>query len=395
MRIAIDARYLTAEYTGIGTFSIRFLEALSDLEPEHEFEVLVHESFTGKLQLGPNFRVHEHPAPAVSLASVSTIGRFLASLEPDLVHATFPLTSPAWRGPLISTFHDLQPMLDPDFHGARPWIQRAAYGAFYRWAYHGTLRRSLYVLCDSHYTRRQIQEWQPTYAGKCHVVHLGVGPEASLHPTPEEQERVFEERSLPDRFVLYLGSTRPNKNLVRMLDGFLKYKAAFPDDPVKWVMVVRPDRFFEPVLNRLRRDGLLGEVKILEQVTETEKRVLMARTEALLFVTLYEGFGLPVLEAQALGTPVLISRDGALPEVGGSAALAVDGHDSDSIMSGIVTILRDEQKRAELRQRGPQNAARFTWAAHARETLNVYEHLVQPMLEFPRNATQYPQRDIQ
>jgi glycosyltransferase involved in cell wall biosynthesis len=386
MRIALDARYLRSDYTGIGTFSARFLEALAALETEHEFEVVVHESFSGRLKLGSNFRVHEHPAPPVSMASVTSIGRFLADLQPDLVHTTFPLTSSWWMGPLVTTFHDLQPMLDPDFHGARPWYLRMAYGAFYRWAYQATLSRSLYVLCDSHYTRECVQSWQPAFAGKCHVVHLGVAPEAGVLPSLEERERITDERDLPERYVLYLGSTRPNKNLSRMLDGFLRYKAAFPEDPVKWVMVVRPDRFFEPVLSRLRRDGQLGEVRIIEQVTELEKRVLLAGAQALLFATLYEGFGLPVLEAQALGTPVLISREGSLPEVGGQAALAVDARDSGSIMSGLVTLLRDEQCRAELVRRGPEHAARFTWAQHARETLAVYEHLVEPLLEFPRHA---------
>ena len=328
MIVGIDARYLSADYSGIGTYSRELLQAMA-LEDgdEREYVVMVHSSFHDDLDLPDNFRVISDPANPVSLRTLTTLGDVFTREGADILHSHFPLAPRSFRGPSCLTLHDLQPLLDPDFTGLRPWPVRAGYDVFYRTVYPACLRRADAVVCVSQATSRLLC-W-------------------------------------------------PNKNLPRRLDAFEVFCREHPEhDDVKWVMVLKSDRFFDPLLAGIRDRSLLKRVQILEQVSESEKRAFYKSASLLYFVTKHEGFGLPVLEAQAQDLPVLASTHASLPEVAGRGALLADPDDTAAIAAALGRFFGEAGLAERLAELGRANVKRFSWRRAAREIIDMYDHLL-------------------
>ncbi len=379
MKIFIDARYLRSAFSGIATYSELLLTAMGRLDQHNSYTILTHSSYRGDLDLPSNFTVIEDDARPVSLRTLFTLQNLVQLYEPDIFHSLMPLWPLALRKNYhtVATIFDLQPILDPYFTSGRGAIKRRAYDIFYYFAYRQCFTLADYLIAISYATKRDVARCFPAAAENLLVVHPGYDAEVTEPPTDEQLALITEKFDLPQRYILYLGSTRPNKNLTRMLDAYEEFLRRHPDDKdLRWVMVLKPDRFFDPFFAAVRKKGLLRQVQILEQVTELEKRILYHNAKLLYFPTMFEGFGLPVLEAQGNGLPVLVSTHSALPEVAGKAAVFVDAEDVTSIADGLETALYDTAVRAEIINLGYENIKRFSWDAAAQETINMYEHLL-------------------
>jgi alpha-1,3-rhamnosyl/mannosyltransferase len=379
MKIFIDARYIQSTYSGIGTYSELLIQALARQDTENQYTVLVHSSFRGDLDLPENFEVIEDDARPVSFATLFRLQKLVRKYDPHIFHAMMPMWPMALRRDVntVATVYDLQPLLDPYFTSARPAIIRKLYDLFYGVFYRRCFMMADYLIAISHATRHDIARVLPRAAEHTIVIYPGFETEVTTAPTQEQMEMVKEKYDLPERFILYLGSTRPNKNLSRMLDAYQELLKRHPEEKdLRWVMVLKPDRFFDPFFAALRNKGLLRQVHIYDQVSELEKRVLYRSARLLYFPTLFEGFGLPVLEAQGNGLPVLASTHSALPEVAGKGAVLVDAMDVKAITDGLETALYDEQVRAKIVEEGFKNIERFSWDAGAHEVVNMYEHLL-------------------
>lgn len=377
MRIAIDARYLSADFSGIGIYSKNQLEAISREDQSNEYTVFVHSSFRGQLALGPNFEVVHDPARPVSLRTVSTLQTTVSQYGVDLLHSYYPLVPLLWNKKLAVTVHDLQPLLDPEFTGQRRRLTRSLYDLFYHVTYPAALRKSNCLVSVSYATKEYLTSLFPELSDKILVVHEGVSPESYQQPTEEQIERVREKYDIPDRFIFYIGSTRPNKNLSAMLDAFEQFLERNPEqEDLYWVMVLNSDRFFDPLFARIRERGLLRRIHIHEQVSEAEKRVFYHLATLLYFVTKFEGFGLPVLEAQAMGLPVLASTHGALPEIAGQAAILCDPFDTEAVVEGLELFFHDPDLGDRMITAGKENVKRFTWQKAAKEIVDMYNHVL-------------------
>lgn len=377
MRICVDARYLGAEYSGIGVYTANILEKLAQVDHENEYVVVVHSSFRGDLELADNFEVVADDARPVSLRTLFGIHRVAAAHGAEVIHSMHPLGPLLWRGRQVLMLYDLQPLLDPDFTGRRNRLSRRAYDLFYGWSYPACMKKADYIVSTSHATREYLRALFPELAGKVLVVHGGVPPESMRVPGAEEIARVRDKYDLPSRYLFYIGSTRPNKNLQVMVDAFEQFIRSHPEqDGLHLVMILSQDRFFEPVFASIRRRNLLGRIHIHQQVTEQEKVVFYNQAELLYFVTKFEGFGLPVLEAQAQGLPVLASTHSALPEIAGASALLADADDIDDITGKLETFYAGPTLRERMVVSGRENIKRFTWDRVAREILNLYTHLL-------------------
>ena len=377
MRIIVDARYLKADYSGIGTYSADLLQALGRHDHSNEYIVLVHSSYRGDLELPDNFEIVTESARPVSLRTVSTLGHSLKKLNGDVLHSLMPLAPLTWNKRLVVTVFDLQPLLDPQFTARRSLPKKLLYDAFYRLIYPASLRRAEYILCISHSTKNDLLRLFPEAAEKLFVVPAGISEECFKAPLAEQIERVRQKYDIPERYLLYLGSTRPNKNLLRMVDAFEEFLQKNPKhEDLHFVMILKPDRFFDPLFAEIRQRGLLRRIQIHEQVNEAEKRVFLKEAWLLYFATMYEGFGLPVLEAQALGIPVLVSRHASLPEVAGKHALYCNPNDTESIVSALEQIHNDAALRQSLIEHGPANARRFSWETASKDILDMYHHLL-------------------
>ena len=262
----------------------------------------------------------------------------------------------------VATIHDLGYLHFPAAHSRSRW-----------WYLHlSTLfnaRCSRPVIVDSAATRDDLIRFYRVPTERMRVVHLGCG--AEFRPPPEaEVRRVREAHGLTADFILAVGTLQPRKNLSRLLDAFALARDSLPDG-MRLVIVGARGFAAEDVERRARQLG--DSVRFLGYVPAADLPALMGAAAALAFPSLYEGFGLPAIEAMACGTPVVCSNTSSLPEVVGDAALLVDPSDVRSIAAGLARIGGDADLRSRLSQAGLLRAAEFTWERCAATVLGVLE----------------------
>lgn len=236
------------------------------------------------------------------------------------------------------------------------------------------LHQAAEIIVVSEATKRDLLELYPVDPERVAVVHHGVDHERFRPPSREEIERVRQRFGIDGPYVLFLGGIEPRKNLTALVEAY----ASLPDDTRPTLVVAGASVPWNPegrdLLNTaLRRlpDAVRRRVVLTGYLAGPSKVALLGGAEALVFPSLYEGFGFPVIEAMACGTPVLTSNISSLPEVAGGAALLVDPLDTESIAKGMRDLMEDRQLRGRLRERGLARAARFTWKETARRTAEV------------------------
>jgi glycosyltransferase involved in cell wall biosynthesis len=210
-----------------------------------------------------------------------------------------------------------------------------------------------------------------------HVVHHGVLPIYQQQPQ-SKLEAVRSKYGLPAEYILFVGAVVERKNLRRVLEACATLWAQGQGLPL--VVVGPTSARSSGILAAVEASGLAGRVQFTDYVPESDLPALYAAATVFIYPSLYEGFGIPVIEAMACGTPVITSRVSSLPEVAGEAALTVDPNSSDAIRTALERLLSSQDLRADLRARGLAQAAQFTWERAARETLVVYRQTVsQPL----------------
>jgi glycosyltransferase involved in cell wall biosynthesis len=286
--------------------------------------------------------------------------RLAARAHVDLVHS-FASTAPAWgRFVRVVTVNDLIYRVYPEAHaGFRALGMRVLVPL--------AVRRSDRVIALSHATKRDLVSVLGTPAGRIDVVEPGAGSGRRAGPVPEALLR--ERLELGDRDVLLaLSAKRPHKNLGALLDAF----AQLDPRPVL-VLAGYPTAYERELRARAESLGIAGDVRWPGWLTAEELERLWAMTRAFVFPSLYEGFGLPVLEAMGRGVPVACSNSSSLPEVAGDAALLFDPREPSQIAAAIRRVLGEPDLAARLREAGVARAAQFSWERTARLTIESYE----------------------
>lgn len=297
-------------------------------------------------------RVEVGPAP-LSLTDPIWLSVRLAALRPPVFFSPGfnpPLFSPA---PFVFTIHDL-------IHLDVPQEASLTKRAYYELVVKPAARRAFRVLTVSEYSRRRILKWANLPPER--VVVVGNGVDAAFGPRGPRHEPGYP-------YVLYFWNGKPHKNMARVLEAF----ARLPESELRLVFSSPPD---PETRHRALRLGISHRVVFADGIPEGELPAYYRGARVLAFPTLYEGFGLPALEAMACGTPVLTSNTTSLPEVVGDAALQVDPHDVDAIAGGLRRLLGDEALRATLRARGMERAKQFRWETVAARVRQVLEEAV-------------------
>jgi len=276
--------------------------------------------------------------------------------------------------PVIITVHDIVPYLvrkdveQTTFrHPLDIWFDKLAMGG---------LKRADALISDSHFTKQTVIEALGCPAERIHVVHLGV------------EHSVFRPQSIPEGFrklykledqthhVLYVGSENPRKNLPRLLKAFAQIHKQIPD--VRLIKIGSPE--YGPQAEKLRHQvqllGLEDDVVFIDHVSDKDLALFYNFADLFVFPSIYEGFGLPPLEAMACGTPVICSNAASLPEVVGDAAMMVDPYETDGLANAMLSLLSNKDLCEELREKGLARAKEFTWERTARETIAVYEKVL-------------------
>lgn len=342
-RVLVDAR--KARDFGIGTYIRGLLGGLAGLD-RYELHALVLPGEEGLLPPGVSTRTCL--APHYSFEELVAVRRSISALKPDVFHAPHYVVPFFPPRATVVTVHDLM-------HLTRPEHAAPAKRAYARWMVGRALRLSARVIAGSEATKKEILAFGPALAGKVVVISYGIREEFF-----EGEEKREEKNTAP--YILFLGNDKPHKNLDGLLAAFARLRASSPS--LSLILAgVAPDR--------VQAEGVQG----LGFVPDAEVPRLVAGARVLVLPSFAEGFGLPVLEAQAAGTPVACSDLPALREAAGDAAVFFDPHDTASMAAGIEKILKDEELGKGLREKGRARAAAFSWRNVAERTAAVYEDL--------------------
>jgi glycosyltransferase involved in cell wall biosynthesis len=240
------------------------------------------------------------------------------------------------------------------------------------------LARADRIIAVSEATRRDALRFYRLNPAKIDVIPEGVEPRFRPEADPARLEAVRRKFALPRRFILYVGTIEPRKNLPTLLDAYAALRAQHPD--VGLVIAGGTGWLYQSFFDRLRALSLEAHVALTGYVPDDDLPTLLSAAEVFAFPSTFEGFGLPPLEAMACGTPVLCSNASSLPEVvgdsssgsGQSAGLLLPPHDARAWVEALARVLTDPALRADLRARGLARAALFSWGEAARRTLDVY-----------------------
>jgi glycosyltransferase involved in cell wall biosynthesis len=264
------------------------------------------------------------------------------------------------------TLHDLGYLHYPAAH--RPADRRYLHAST-RWSAH----QATAVIADSCATRDDLVAAYGVPRDRIHVIYLG--RDEALTPVDDAGElaRVRAAYGLGERYLLYVGTLQPRKNLARVIAAFARVCDRVELGGVQLVLAGKKGWLYDDLFAAVERLGLRGRVAFPGYIPDADLPALLSGGTAFVFPSLYEGFGIPVLEAGGCGVPVITSNTSSLPEVAGDAALLVDPHDVEAIAEAMYRLVTDEALRAELTRRGLENVKRFSWEKCARETLAVLE----------------------
>jgi len=304
---------------------------------------------------------------AVWLGHLTGIGfdRLLPGCE--LFHATEHLLLPTHRCPSVLTVHDLIFHLFPQHHKRlNRWYLNAALPRY--------CRHADAIICVSRHSKGDLVQLWDVDPDKVHVVYEAADPR--FRPVPPAQVAAVRARyGLPERYLLTVGTIEPRKNLGRLLDALAQLRATGED--VRLVVVGSMGWLYQDFLDKLARFEPRHAVVQPGFVPDADLPAVYSGATMTVMASLYEGFGLPVLESMACGTPVVSSRAASLPELGGGAARYFDPENVDQMAAVIGAVWRDPDRRQDMRTRGLAQAARFSWARAAEETMRVYDAVMQ------------------
>jgi glycosyltransferase involved in cell wall biosynthesis len=364
MRVAIDARKL--HDFGIGTYIRNLLRHLARIDRDTEYILLCHETdLSVPQQLGPNFRAVREPAPNYSILEQLHVPLVLMRERPDVYHAPHYVLPPAVPCRSVVTIHDCIHLMFPQY---LPNRAAHAYAKASMWS---AAKRSDRILTVSAASKRDILHFFNVPPDKIVVVYNAIDERFGVAPRPEDVARVRERYQLDHGFVLYAGNIKPHKNLVRLIEAFdALWRDGFEDLKL---LIIGDEISKLPALRRaVHRHKLHKHVRFLGFVPDETLAILYRLAAVFVFPSLYEGFGLPPLEAMASGTPVVTSNLSSMPEVAGDAAVLVDPYDVEAIKDGIKRVLTDPVLREDLVRKGLMRARHFSWERSVARTREIY-----------------------
>jgi glycosyltransferase involved in cell wall biosynthesis len=368
VRIGIDARKL--HDFGIGTYIRNLLRHLARMDDTTEFVVFCRQADREPLAgaLGGNFRMVTETAGNYSVAEQLTIPLALRREGVTLFHAPHYVLPPLVRCRSVVTIHDCIHLMFPQY-----LPNRFAFG-YARTSIGLAAKRATRVLTVSESSKRDILRFVDTEPDKIAVIYNAYDERFAIDPAEEDVVRVRERYQLQDEFVLYAGNVKPHKNLERLIDAFHIVRNRGLDH-LKLVMIGDEISKYTALRRAVHRHQLHKYVRFLGYVPEETLAVMYRLAGVFVFPSLYEGFGLPPLEAMASGTPVVTSNVSSLPEVAGDAAVLVDPYDPHAIADGIYRVLTDADLRKDLRRKGVARAGQFSWEQSVRRVRRIYSEV--------------------
>jgi glycosyltransferase involved in cell wall biosynthesis len=365
VHVGFDASALRPLTTGAEEYQRNLVDALSRSGDDLALTVYTPRSVVA---WPPNVRTHEMPWKAGDSAARLVKGAFLLPRRWSLDHLDV-LHIPFYYLPLGAPLTSVVTVYDVRF--ARfPATYRRARLLFLRWAVPQSLRRARRIIAISEFTKREIVEAFDVSPDKIAVTPLAVSSRFQPAAAPEQIAAIRLKYGFRAPFVLCVGTIEPRKNLERTVEAFGRLRRRGTDH----ILVLAGPPYFgmhrlAATIARLRLEGV---VRVIGHVPDEEMPALYSAADVFVYPSLYEGFGIPVLEAMTCGTPVVASNVSSIPEVAGEAAVLFDPRDAEALAGAIEAVLSSAEVTARLRAAGRERAACFTWAETARRTVDAY-----------------------
>jgi glycosyltransferase involved in cell wall biosynthesis len=371
MRILIDTISIPRSKTGVGVYAVNLLHHVTRLAPDSQFYILAQDD-DPEVDLSERSNVTMIKIPARLFRRMLLRVLFEQALLPLILkkyrievlhslHYSFPLLPS--RAQKVVTLHDMTPFSMPQFH----WSLK---GRYYRTFIRQTVLHADKLIFVSHSTERDFVARFGKPRGSTNVVHLGKSEAFRPNFDPAELLQVREKYRLVEPFVLYVGTIEPRKNLTRLVQAFALVQERHPG--LQLVIAGMKGWMYDDLMETIQRLNLSSSVVFTGFIPEEDKPALIAAATVFAYPSLYEGFGIPVLEALACGTPTLTSNVSSLPEVAGDAAVSIEPTNTEDISSALERLLSDDALRTRLRDASLRQAAKFTWDKTAQGTLEAY-----------------------
>ncbi len=380
MNIAFDALPLMGRMTGIGYCEAGQVGAMTRLHPEHDFTLYyfaIRHLAQRKADIQPYLR--ENVTARHSLCHpylyrlVSTFiplpYRWFFGNQAEITHFFNYIVPPFVHGKTVVTVHDM-------VYRAFPETVRGRTKHMLDLGLVKSMRRADRIVTDSEFSKSEIIKYYPEFAEKIRVVPCGVDMQ-KFHPEtdPAKIAQVREKYGLSGQYFLYLGTLEPRKNLERLIDAYAAF-AKKHETPAKLVLAGGKGWLYDGIFAKVQKLGLEQQVIFTQYIDSEDMCALMSGALAFTFPSIYEGFGMPPLEAMACGTPVLVSDAASLPEVTGNSAVIVKADSTESIADGLERLYTDENLRGRLSAEGLERAKSFSWERSAQMLYEVYAELV-------------------
>lgn len=363
MLVGVDASRAVAERpTGTETYSRRLIQALLSLDSPHRFRLY----FRSAPPPGLFPEAELKPIPLPRLWTHVRLAWEMARHPPDLLFVPAHVLPPIHPRRSLVTIHDLGYLAFP---GTHPWRQRLYLHLSTRW----NAWAAAHILADSEATKGDLIANYHIEPDKVTVAYPGANESLHVVQDPATMAAVRARYGIKEHYFLYLGTLQPRKNLPRLVEAFAQFAGCYPAPAVQLVLAGRQGWLCDELLEQIAHLGLDRQVHLPGYVAEKDKAALLSGAIAFVFPSLHEGFGLPVLEAQACACPVITSTTSSLPEVAGDAALLVDPRDSAAIAVAMERLVTEQDLRRELTKRGFANVSRFSWERCAETVLRVIE----------------------
>ena len=364
MRIAIDARKL--HDFGIGTYIRNLLLNLARLDQETEYIVLARPDDADAMgTLGPNFRAVPESARPYSIGEQFRIPLSLVRERAHLLHEPHYVLPPATRCRSVVTIHDCIHLMFPQYLPSR-----LAY-AYARMSMWSAVWKSDRILTVSEASKRDILKFFDIPPEKVAVIYNAIDERFLMPPDEERTDAIRQRYQLDHPFLLYIGNIKPHKNLERLIEAFGRVRANGLSE-LRLIIIGDEISKYPPLRQAVHRHRLNKFVRFLGFQPYETLAVFYRLARAFVFPSIYEGFGLPPLEAMASGVQTMVSDRSCLPEVCGDAALYVDPDDIAGFAKAIEEALEDEKARETHVERGLARAAAFTWARCIEGTVAAY-----------------------
>ena len=372
MHVAVNAHLLAHtnnfRRAGVSHYIEALLEHLGHIDTVNPYTIYTTRGVdAAALGLPANFRVRpsrfDTINPRVRIPWEQLLAPILLARDhATLYHGVLNVMPVLATVPSVVTIHDISPILFPQTF-------RRINRMYTKWAIRRSAKHAAQLFTVSEHAKKEIVE------------HLGVAPErvtvtydacdARFVPASAAELAAFRQRNgLPERYLFYLGTLEPRKNIPRLIDA---YAQIAKETGVPLLIGGGKGWLYEPILAQAERLQLGDQLRFVGYVPQDEQHLWYGAATAFVFPSLYEGFGMPPLEAMACGTPVIASNASCLPEIVGSAALQVDPYDVDALADAMRRVLDDGELRAQMRRDGLVQAAKFSWLETAKRTHAVYQ----------------------